>query len=89
MFEVSRYNFNYSIDKSKHKYSLPDIEKILKNKEDSYSLRQIYRNHILYKNFTKNLSKPSIVFDNILIKQYVSTNNILYIQFDLDFYKNL
>ena len=89
MFEVSRYNFNYSIDKSKHKYSLPDNKEILKNKEDSYSLREIYRNHILYKNFTKNLSKPSIVFDNVLIKQYVSTNNILYIHFDLDFYKNL
>ena len=89
MFEVSRYNFNYSIDKSKHKYSLPDNKEILKNKEDSYSLREIYRDHILYKNFTKNLSKPSIVFDNVLIKQYVSTNNILYIHFDLDFYKNL
>ena len=34
MFEVSRYNFNYSIDKNKHKYSLPDNKEILKNMKE-------------------------------------------------------
>jgi len=89
MFEVSRYNFNYSIEKNKHTYSLQDNDKILKNKEDSYSLREIYRNNVLYKNFTNNQSKPYLNLDNILSKQFIATNNILNIYFDSTFYKNL
>lgn len=90
MFEVSRYNFNYSIDKNKHKYSLPDNKEILKNMKEFNDFKVKYKDNALYKNiWYENKSRPYIHIDNVLIKQYVSTNNILYIHFDLDFYKNL
>ena len=49
-----------------------------------------YKDNALYKNiWYENKSRPYIHIDNVLIKQYVSTNNILYIHFDVSFYKNL
>ena len=90
MFEVSRYNFNYSIDKNKHKYSLPDNKEILKNMKEFNDFKVKYKDNALYKNiWYENKSRPYIHIDNVLIKQYVSTNNILYIHFDVSFYKNL
>ena len=90
MFEVSRYNFNYTIDKNKHKYSLPDNKEILKNMKEFNDFKVKYKDNALYKNiWYENKSRPYIHIDNVLIKQYVSTNNILYIHFDVTFYKNL
>jgi len=90
MFEVSRYNFNYSIDKNKHTYSLPDNKEILKNRQEFYDIRVNYRDNVLYKNiWYENKSRPYINIDNVLFKQFVATNNILYIHFDVSFYKNL
>ena len=90
MFEVSRYNFNYSIDKNKHKYSLPDNKEILKNTQEFYDIRVNYRDNVLYKNiWYENKSRPYINIEDVLSKNFISTNNILYIHFDVSFYKNL
>jgi len=90
MFEVSRYNFNYSIDKRKHTYSLPDNKEILKNGQEFYDIRVNYRDNVLYKNiWYGNKSRPYINIEDVLSKSFISTDNILYIHFDVSFYKNL
>jgi len=90
MFEVSRYNFNYSIDKRKHIYSLPDNKEILKNGQEFYDIRVNYRDNVLYKNiWYGNKSRPYINIEDVLSKSFISTDNILYIHFDVSFYKNL
>jgi len=89
MFEVSRYNFNYSIDKREHTYSLPDNKEILKNGQEFYDIRVNYRDNVLYKNiWYGNKSRPYINIDNVLSKQFIATNNILNIHFADTFYKN-
>jgi len=90
MFEVSRYNFNYSIDKRKHIYSLPDNKKILKNTQEFYDIRVNYRNNVLYKNiWYENKSRAYMNIEDVLSKSFISTKNTLYIHFDVSFYKNL
>ena len=89
MFEVSRYNFNYSIDKNKHKYSLPDNKEILKNMKEFNDFKVKYKDNALYKNiWYENKSRPYINIDNVLSKQFIATNNILNIHFADTFYKN-
>ena len=67
MFEVSRYNFNYSIDKRKHIYSLPDNKKILKNTQEFYDIRVNYRNNVLYKNiWYENKSRAYMNIEDVL-----------------------